>query len=189
MKLPPIRKTWSTLMAIMAWLSGAICAFITFPIQLSLESRLDLLIVGFSQFSGAALLALLVIYCRRPDSQRRLPRIAGALLAVLFVLFFAYVGLQAEWTCEYAQRLIVKGGALSDVAAAHVARNPNLAQCAELIAEFGGNAAAVYGAAGLNLRFLALSLLYTLAWLVAVAIVVLVAVVLAQRPSGSKGAA
>lgn len=186
MKLPPIRKTWTSLVAVVLWLSGAFAAFLTFPIQLSVDARYDLMVGGFSQFAAAALYALVVIYGRRAENQRHLQKVSAILLAISFVLFFTYIGVQANWTCQYMDRAtLVKGGTLSADAEKYAAAHPNLSQCGTLIAEYGGDASLVYEPKDLWVRFIVLSLLHTLIWLAVMAIVVLLTYALARKAKRS----
>ena len=165
-------------MSLTGWLASLIGAFITFPIALSVTSDNGSTVSAFAQFASTALLGLLLAYIASQKDRRRLILTACAAFVLLLASFFLYVWFQAEWTCKFANKhTVVIGSRLTAEAGQYAKQNPHLGGCGQLLGEFGGQSDAVYVKSDLTFRFIVLSVVYSLIWMLAAGVVVLVAVV------------
>lgn len=188
MKLPPIRKTWHSMVALASWFSALVGAFLTFSVKLSLDSDQELLLSGFTQFAVAVTFGLAIAYGEHKELRKK-ERLGIRLTSILFVafciLFLVYVFLAASWTCGYADRVtLVIGSVLSPDALSYIQANPHLATCNNIIAEYAGDTSKIYLRSELLLRFIVLSSIHTLLWIVSASVVVLLVYSLPTESAG-----
>ena len=182
-KFGELRDTWQVLLASALWLSGTVGSFLTFPVQLSLDSSSDLEVKALAQFAGAAVAG--VFYAARWNTRAgaRLSdlRVVMGLLVAAIGLFAVYFFLSRLWTCLFAARFrLVIGATLTPAALAYVTLNPS-DSCAALIGAFAGDTERIYSKAELIARFVFLALVYVSSWLASAAVILSVA--WALRPS------
>lgn len=171
-----IQKAWQPILGIAAWAVAGIGAFLTFPIDLSASSGNGAYIIGGTQAFVAiafGLLSIAIVVFGVIKPQTWLLFGAGLLVA-LIISFFCYLYLSASWTCDYASGVrLVMGSQYSKALTDYLTQKNQTLSC-ETIRDFAGDTYRMFGSSELIMRFVIISTVYMVTWLILAASIVCV---------------
>jgi len=172
--LKSLRRIWSQLLQFAAWMAVAIGTFAPEPPPTTLTAPPDIALKRFTQFLGAIVLGLLLVFCLRLRQKKHAKgwmAFAVILAAATLTCFLVERAVRSTWTCVYANRNITIGE-LTDDAKSYRSALSGEVTCDRLLSYYGGDAFLVWKKASSERHYLILSVLMIGIWLCAASCIV-----------------
>ncbi|WP_146172570.1 hypothetical protein [Mesorhizobium helmanticense] len=168
-----------------AWMFAGIGAFLTYSVELSSTYSLGQNVAAAAQSLVAILFGLIILAMSgsKKISTANLVK-GGVVLFVLGVaLYFAYLYLEANWTCPYARdRRLIVGETFTPALTEFLEQQKRAFSC-DLVLDFAGDTTQMFAFSELLFRFLMLGFVYVLTWFVLATLIICIGVGLSN---GSK---